>query len=90
MKDDSVDNEEYLSIIKSCKHQLDKAPKAQDLIKDNLRFNDKCIYFCPLGDGEIIDGDKILGTNNIFDIRDRVLKLASEVNKYIVTFEKHN
>ena len=38
LKDDSVDNEEYLSIIKSCKHQLDKAPKAQDLIKDNLRF----------------------------------------------------
>ena len=81
------DNEEYLSIIKSCKHQLDKALTAKDLIKDNLKFNDKCIYFCPLGDGEIIDGDIILGTNNIFDIRDRVLKLAMEVNKYTVAFE---
>ncbi len=88
LKDENKEsNEEFLKQIASCKKMLDKATTAKDLIKQNLQSNDKCIYFCPLGDGIVVDNDQVLGTNNIFDIRDRVGKLASDVNKNIILFE---
>ena len=86
-KEANENNEKYLSIIKSCKHLIDKAPTTKDLIKDNLKSNDKCIYFCPLGDGDIITDDIVSGINDILKISDRVGNLASEVNKNTILFE---
>lgn len=81
------DKDKYLLIIKSCKAQIDKAPNAKKLIEQNLKSNDKCIYFCPIGDKIILKDDEILGTNNISDIRRRIGNLALKVSNATILYE---
>ena len=77
----------YLLELKSCKEQIDKAPKAKDLIKENLKYNDKCIYFCPVNDAVIVNEDEILGTNDVPSIRRKIGLLAMEVSGKTILYE---
>ena len=81
------DKNQILKTIKSCKEQIDKAPKAKDLIRNSLQPGDKCIYFCPIGDGVILRDDEILGTNDVQSIRRRVGNLALDTCKNIILYE---
>ncbi len=79
--------QKYLKLIQSCKEQIDKAPGAKDLIRQNIQPGDKCIYFCPIRDGVILKDDEILGTNDVPSIRNRVGQLALDKCKKIILYE---